>query len=86
MHLGVGRIDDEIKIRTPEKLSVIGQDRAAGLLLKRTLAALGIKLDNGDDLDDRIAFAFKKLPVNISAASTLTDHGNSEFIHNRAPF
>jgi hypothetical protein len=76
VHLREGSIDDQINVLSAVQLGVIG-DNVTSEFLGGTVAAERICLDDADDLAEGVVLRAEESAVNVSAASTLTDDGNS---------
>ena len=81
MGIRIGGVDHKIYICSAEKLLVVGAHCASGIFSKGSFASFGVGFHYGDDLNVCVSFRFVEFSVNVSAASSLTDNGGSQFFH-----
>ena len=84
VQMGIGAVDDQVDIRAAIQLAVIGKDLAA-VFFSGPDAAFFEPVNDSYDVVLVVLLAAEEVTVNVAAASSLTDDGNSEFFHGLDP-
>ena len=86
VHLGVGRVDDEVDVVQGIQLGVVGKGAAAGVELLCHASAVLVKVDHVGDVVVLVVLTAVVLAVDVLSTASLTDDGKVQLLHRIASF